>query len=152
LTRTPLLLAAVMTSLAMPALAADPLLDRYKAAAIKTGTNMIAYFETCAPGISGKLPEIDYTPEMDAAASCQLSEYRKTAGDAAVEELVAEAEAWSELPFVGLESMNPVGVHGASDAFASISVSCNVVAASQTTNIGKAMRENMTMLMPCFSQ
>lgn len=94
-----------LTCTLLPCLASADMLDRYRDASVAQATRMHEFMIARVPEIEAVLPNTDWTPEMDAVASCTLDGLRAANGDDGVEAYVAALEAWSAIEIRSMSTM-----------------------------------------------
>ncbi|MBM7066629.1 hypothetical protein [Actibacterium sp. 188UL27-1] len=150
--RTLILLIAVLAAPAAAQADTEKLFDRYKTASLQAAGNMMAFYETCAPGIGEKVPPVQYDAPMDTATACVIDEYVEQKGLEAAEALVVEVENWADKPITTVEDLQLTGEQASSPELQGIVQACGVVEASSENPTTKAIMENAEMLAPCFGQ
>lgn len=101
--RFPLFIALTCTLL--PGLARADMLDRYRDASVAQATRIHAFMIARVPEIEAVLPDTDWTPAMDAVATCTLDGIKAAKGDDGVEAYVAALEAWSATEITSMGTM-----------------------------------------------
>ena len=95
----------VLTCTLLPGLARADLLDRYRDATVAQATRMHAFMIARVPEIAAVLPDTDWTPAMDAIATCTLDGIRAANGEDGVEAYVTALESWSATEIRSMSTM-----------------------------------------------
>jgi hypothetical protein len=102
----------VLASFLMPTFASADMIDRYRDATVAQATRMHAFMIARVPEIEAVLPSTEWTPELNAIATCTLDGIRAANGEDGVDAYVTALEAWSatEIRSMGTmaDGMDPI--------------------------------------------
>ena len=94
-----------MAVILAPTFARADMLDRYRDASVAQATRMHEFMIARVPEIEAVLPGNDWTPAMDAVATCTLDGIRAAKGEDGVVAYVTALEAWSATEIRSMSTM-----------------------------------------------